>query len=87
MIAGDLRLHPWPSDALLGADGHARCAVAPPFPFAGDDTDQALLAQSLSELDGFGTTTSVFFPVSAPVEIDDGAAAQVIDLEGWSIRR
>jgi hypothetical protein len=80
MTAGDLRSHPWPSDALLGADGHI--AIAPPFPFAGDAAYQALLAESLSELDGFGTTTSVFFPVSAPVEIDDGAAAQVIDLEG-----
>ena len=80
MTAGDLRSHPWPSDALLGADGHV--AVTPPFSFAGDDAYQALLAASLSELDGFGTTTSIFFPVSAKVEVDDQAAAQVIDLEG-----
>src|SRR4051794_32078123 len=80
MTAGDLRSHPWPSDALLGADGHV--AVTPPFSFAGDDAYQALLAASLSELDGFGTTTSVFFPVSAKVEVDDQAAAQVIDLDG-----
>jgi hypothetical protein len=80
MSAGDLRAHPWPSDALLGDDG--RVAVTPPFPFEGDADYHALLAQSLSALDGFGTVTSVFFPVSAPVDVDDGAVAQLIDLEG-----
>lgn len=80
MTAGDLRAHPWPSDALLGAD--AKVAVTPPFPFAGIDDYLAGLAAALSELDGFGTTTSIFFPVSGAVDVEDGAAAAVIDLEG-----
>jgi hypothetical protein len=61
MVTGDLRAHPWPSDALVDAAG--RLAVAPPFPFQGKDpAGIQLLAAALSELDGFGTTTSVFFP-------------------------
>jgi hypothetical protein len=80
MVAGDLRSMPWPSDLLLGSDGHL--AVAPPFPFAGQTAPAALLAQALSELDGFGTVTAVFFPVNAPVVVDPGAAAAVVDLEG-----
>ena len=80
MTAGDLRSQPWPSDVLLGADG--RLAVTLPFPFEGDETYLSGLAQALSELDGFGTVTSVFFPVSAPVVVDPGAAAQILDLDG-----
>jgi hypothetical protein len=80
MVEGDLRSTPWPSDVLLGDDG--RLAIKPPFPFSGQDAPTALLAQALSELDGFGTVTSVFFPVSAPVQVDADATATVIDLEG-----
>lgn len=80
MVAGDLRSTPWPSDVLLGSDGHL--AVAPPFPFPAEAPDAALLAQALSETDGFGTVTAVFFPVNADLVVDPGAAAEVIDLEG-----
>jgi hypothetical protein len=80
MLAGDLRAMPWPSDVLLGSDGHL--VVAPPFPFPAEDVPAALLAQALSALDGFGTVTAVFFPVSADVSVDAGAAATVVDLEG-----
>jgi hypothetical protein len=80
MVAGDLRSTPWPSDVLLGSDG--RLAVAPPFPFVGEEPPAALLAQALSELDGFGTVTAVFFPVNADLIVDAGAAAAVVDLEG-----
>jgi hypothetical protein len=78
--AGDLRSTPWPSDVLLGSDGHL--AVAPPFPFPADAPSAALLAQALSALDGFGTVTAVFFPVSVDVTVDAGASAAVVDLEG-----
>ena len=80
MVAGDLRATPWPSDVLLASDGHL--AVAPPFPFPADETHAALLAQALSEADGFGTVTAVFFPVNADLTVDAGAAAAVVDLEG-----
>ena len=80
MVAGDLRAMPWPSDVMLASDG--RLAIAPPFPFSGQAAPTALLAEALSQLDGFGTVTSVFFPVNVPVEVDAGAAATVIDLEG-----
>jgi hypothetical protein len=80
MTAGDLRAHPWPSDALLGADG--RIAVTPPFPFDGDEVYLSRLAQSLSEVDGFSTVTSVFFSVSEPVVVESGATAQIVDLDG-----
>jgi dienelactone hydrolase len=80
MAVGDLRATPWPSDVLLGSDG--RLTIAPPFPFSGQDASISLLANALSELDGFGTVTAVFFPVSAPVVVDAGAAASVIDLDG-----
>jgi hypothetical protein len=80
MVAGDLRSTPWPSDVLLASDGHL--AVAPPFPFAADAAHAPLLAQALSEADGFGTVTAVFFPVNADLILDAGAAATVIDLEG-----
>ena len=80
MGTGDLRSMPWPSDVLLGSDGHL--VVAPPFPFPAEEAPAALLAQALSALDGFGTVTAVFFPVSAEVSVDAGAAAAVVDLEG-----
>ena len=80
MGTGDLRSTPWPSDVLLGSDGHL--VVAPPFPFPAEEAPAALLAQALSALDGFGTVTAVFFPVSAEVSVDAGAAAAVVDLEG-----
>ncbi len=80
MVVGDLRSMPWPSDVMLADDG--RLAVAPPFQFSGAAASTAVLAEALSELDGFGTVTSVFFPLNAPVEVDPGAAAMVIDLEG-----
>src|SRR5947207_2269921 len=80
MVVGDLRSMPWPSDVMLASDGHL--AVAAPFPFSGQAAPTALLAEALSELDGFGTVTSVFFPVNAPVEVDAGSSATVIDLEG-----
>src|SRR6185503_14422501 len=70
---------PWPSDALLGDDG--RLEVAPPFPFQSGDPDTlAQLGRSLSELDGFGVSTSIFFPLSAEVVVDAGATATVVDL-------
>ena len=80
MVVGDLRSMPWPSDVMLASDG--RLAVSPPFPFSGQAAAGALLADALSELDGFGTVTSVFFPVNAAVEVDAGAAATLVDLEG-----
>jgi hypothetical protein len=80
MTVGDLRSLPWPSDVMLASNG--RLAVAPPFPFSGQAAPTALLAEALSELDGFGTVTSVFFPVNAPVEVDAGSSATVVDLEG-----
>src|SRR4051794_25440691 len=80
MVAGDLRSTPWPSDVLLGSDGHL--VVAPPFPFAAETPAAALLAQALSEADGFGTVTAVFFPVNAALSVDPGATARVVDLEG-----
>jgi len=80
MVAGDLRSTPWPSDVLVASDGHL--AVAPPFPFPADAPAAALLAQALSETDGFGTVTAVFFPVNADLIVDPGAAAEVLDLEG-----
>ena len=79
-VPGDLRSMPWPSDVLLGSDG--RLAVAPPFPFPAEDPSATLLAQALSALDGFGTVTAVFFPVSTDVTVDAGAAAAIVDLEG-----
>jgi hypothetical protein len=80
MVAGDLRSTPWPSDVLLGTGGHL--AVAPPFPFPSEAPSAALLAEALSEADGFGTVTAVFFPVNAELIVDPGAAAAVVDLEG-----
>ncbi|HLK89753.1 MAG TPA: hypothetical protein VKZ18_07660, partial [Polyangia bacterium] len=80
MVVGDLRAVPWPSDVLLASDG--RLAVAPPFPFSGSAASTPVLAEALSQLDGFGTVTSVFFPLNAPVVVDAGATASVLDLEG-----
>ncbi|HZS40241.1 MAG TPA: hypothetical protein VFF06_25595 [Polyangia bacterium] len=84
VAAGDTRAQPWPSDALLDAGGHLQ--IAYPFPFDAANTDTLMqLAASLSEQDGFGTTSSVFFPIdpggkSATVIVDAGAAATVVDL-------
>src|SRR4051812_49903117 len=59
MVAGDLRSTPWPSDVLLGSDGHL--VVAPPFSFPPETPAAALLAQAPSEADGVGTGTAGFF--------------------------
>jgi len=76
----DLRQTPWPSDAIMGTDGRLR--VSPPFPFDSANGDNLVqLARTLSELDGFGVSTSIFFPVSADLIVEPGAAAQVIDLD------
>ncbi len=80
----DLRKTPWPSDALLGSDG--RLKVALPFPFDSANLDTLnQLTRTLSELDGFGVSTSIFFPVSADVTVDEGASAAVIDLDDPSV--
>jgi len=76
----DVRAVPWPSDALLGSDGRLR--VQKPFPFDASNEDNLdRLAATLSELDGFGTTSSIFFPVSDDVVVQLGAVAKVVDLE------
>src|SRR5690349_7705409 len=79
MTAGDVRTMPWPSDALMV---NGKLKVAPPFPFDGNEDNIVRLGEALSELDGFGTVTSMFFPVSADVKVDAGAFAEVIDLDG-----
>src|SRR6476620_9084372 len=76
MTAGDVRTMPWPSEALMA---NGKLKVAPPFPFDGNEDNIQRLAEALSELDGFGTVTSMFSPVSADVKVDDGAFAEVID--------
>jgi hypothetical protein len=83
----DLRLLPWPSDALLGDDG--KLQVAKPFPFDSlVEPNLTQLAASLSEADGFSTTRSIFFPVDADVVLEAGATATVADLDdptkSWS---
>jgi hypothetical protein len=76
----DVRAVPWPSDVLLGADGKLK--VQKPFPFDASNEDNLdQLAATLSELDGFGTTSSVFFPVSEDVVVQDGAVGKVVDLD------
>jgi hypothetical protein len=76
----DSRVLPWPSDALLAADGQLEVSV--PFPYESSVRDNLKqLASSLSQSDGFATTRSIFFPVSDPVVVDDGAAATVVDLD------
>src|SRR4051794_20753376 len=79
MTAGDVRTMPWPSDALMV---NGKLKVAPPFPFDGNEDNLNRLGEALSELDGFGTVTSIFFPVSADVKVEAGAYAELIDLEG-----
>jgi dienelactone hydrolase len=79
MSAGDVRKMPWPSDALMV---NGKVKVAPPFPFDGNEDNLQRLGVALSELDGFGTVTSIFFPVSADVKVDANAYAEVIDLDG-----
>ena len=77
---GDSRMVPFPSDALLGADG--KLQITPPFPFDSSIEDNLkMLADTLSAGDGFGTTTSVFFPVADEVTLDAGATATLVDLE------
>jgi dienelactone hydrolase len=77
---GDARAVPWPSDALLGADG--KVFVKTPLPFDSNVEDNLVsLAAVLSTADGFSTTRSVFFPVSEDLVVDDGATATVIDLD------
>ncbi|HEX6835799.1 MAG TPA: hypothetical protein VF334_04465, partial [Polyangia bacterium] len=74
---------PWPSDALLGADGKVHGTT--PLPFDSNVEDNLnTLAATLSEADGFGTTRSIFFPVSEDVVVDDGATATVVDLDDTS---
>jgi hypothetical protein len=79
MTSGDVRTMPWPSDALMV---NGKLKVAKPFPFDGNEDNLQRLGEALSELDGFGTVTSIFFPVSADVKVADGAYAEVIDLDG-----
>jgi hypothetical protein len=77
---GDTRSLPWPSDALVGADG--KLQVTGPLPFDSNVEDNVTqLAATLSTADGFSTTRSIFFPVSDDVVVDDGATATVVDLE------
>jgi dienelactone hydrolase len=80
MTAPDVRTTPWPSDALLGSDGRVQVALPLPFDSANLDNLQQL-ARTLSEHDGFGVSTSIFFPVSEAVIVEAGATAAVIDLE------
>lgn len=76
----DVRTVPWPSDALLGADGKLK--VTYPLPFDSNVNDNLIqLASTLSTSDGFSNTRSIFFPVSDDVVVDDGATATVVDLE------
>lgn len=80
VAAGDARAVPWPSDALLGADGKVH--VTTPLPFDSNVEDNLVeLAATLSTADGFSTTRSIFFPVTDDLVVDDGATATVIDLE------
>ena len=80
VAAGDARAVPWPSDALLGADGKVH--VTTPLPFDSNVEDNLnTLAATLSEADGFSTTRSIFFPVSDDLVVDDGATATVVDLD------
>ncbi|HEX8952394.1 MAG TPA: hypothetical protein VF945_11145, partial [Polyangia bacterium] len=80
VAAGDARAVPWPSDAMLGADG--KVSVTTPLPFDSNVEDNLkTLAATLSEADGFSTTRSIFFPVSADLVVDSGAAATVVDLD------
>ena len=83
VAGGDARAVPWPSDALLGADGKVH--VTTPLPFDSNVEDNLnTLAATLSEADGFATTRSIFFPVSDDVVVDDGAMATVVDLDDTS---
>jgi dienelactone hydrolase len=76
----DSRALPWPSDALLGSDG--KLQVQGPLPFDSNVEDNLTqLAATLSTADGFASTRSIFFPISADVVLDDGAAATVVDLD------
>lgn len=82
---GDVRRTPFPSDALRGDDG--KLHIGYPLPFDASVADNLkVLAQTLSESDGFSTTRSIFFPVSDDLVVDDGAAATVVDLDDPSKR-
>lgn len=72
---GDITAMPWPSDAYLN-DGKVEVA---PLPFSGGDAVLALEA-TLATMNGFGTTTSVFFPVDEVVTVEANAAATLVDL-------
>jgi dienelactone hydrolase len=78
MSGSDVRTNPWPSDVLRV---NGKLQVKAPFPFDGNPDNTDRLAQSLSEMDGFGTVTSVFFPLSGDVTVESGARAAVIDLD------
>ncbi|MDB4970039.1 MAG: Lipase-like protein [Myxococcales bacterium] len=80
---GDARTTPWPSDALLGADGKVKVAL--PLPFDSSVVENLTqLAATISESDGFSTTRSIFFPVVDDLVVADGAVAKVVDLEDGS---
>lgn len=81
----DLTKVPWPSDALRGGDGKLQVPYPLPF-YAHEEQNNVQLAASLSQLDGFSTTRSVYFPVDEDVVVDDGAAATVVDLDEPSKR-
>jgi dienelactone hydrolase len=83
VAGGDARAVPWPSDALVGADGKVHLTT--PLPFDSNVEDNLVqMAATLSGADGFSTTRSIFFPVSDDVVVDDGATATVIDLDDTS---
>lgn len=67
---------PWPSDAYR-IDGRVKLA---PLPLSGGDGVMAMQA-AIETMDGFGTTTSAFFPVSEPVAVASQTSAGLIDLE------
>jgi hypothetical protein len=80
---GDVRVTPWPSDALVGSDG--KLHVTYPFPFDSSVADNlTALAVTLSQSDGFATTRSIFFPVTDDLVVDAGATASVVDLDDTS---
>jgi hypothetical protein len=82
MTGTDLRTVPWPSDVLRK---NGKLQVAPPFPFQGDDQNLQNLANALSELDGFGTVSSIFFPLSGDTTVEPGATASLIDLNASGV--
>lgn len=73
---GRLQEMPWPSDAYR-VDGRVRLA---PLAFSGGDAVLAM-ESAIESMDGFGTTTSIFFPVSEPVALAKDATGTLVDLE------